>query len=246
MLVAAEDEGAGVDARQVRDEVMTMLLAGHETSAAALTWTWHLLARHPEAAEAVRDEATRVLAGRTAPEAQDLARLEVTEAVLQETMRLYPPVPWFGRLYPPVPWFGRLAAGPDRIGGHAIPAGAILALSPWLVQRDPRLWPEPEPLRSGPVRSWGRAAGALHLVPLRRRAAHLPRQPLRHDRDAGRLGGAGAAVPPPPCHGRAGPAGAAGDAAAGRRAADAGRASFQRRQDGGRRHRRSRVRKVTE
>ena len=134
MLLAAEDEGAGVDARQVRDEVMTMLLAGHETSAAALTWTWHLLARHPEAAEAVRGEAARVLGGRAAPEARDLGRLEATGAVLQEAMRLYPPVPWFGRL----------AAAPDRIGGHAIPAGSLLALSPWLVQRDPRLWPEPE------------------------------------------------------------------------------------------------------
>jgi enediyne biosynthesis protein E7 len=133
MLLAAQEEGAGVDARQVRDEAMTMLLAGHETSAAALTWVWHLLALHPEVSEAVRDEAVRVLGGRPAPEADDLTALDLTRAVVQEAMRLYPPVGWFGRL----------AAGPDQIGGFDIPAGAILALSPWLVQRDPRFWPDP-------------------------------------------------------------------------------------------------------
>jgi cytochrome P450 len=68
------------------------------------------------------------------PDAEDLGALDLTRAVVQEAMRLYPPVGWFGRL----------AAGPDRIGGHDIPAGAILALSPWLVQRDPRLWPKPD------------------------------------------------------------------------------------------------------
>lgn len=134
MLLAAKEGSAGVDTRQVRDEVMTMLLAGHETSAAALTWVWHLLSRHPEVADAVRGEVDQVLDGRPLPSADDLGRLDLTRAVIQEAMRLYPPVGWFGRL----------AAEPDQIGGYDVPTGAILALSPWLVQRDPRFWPDPE------------------------------------------------------------------------------------------------------
>ena len=134
LLGAQRDEGVGVDARQVRDEVMTVLLAGHETSAAALTWTWHLLARHPHTAEAASVEAAAVLGDRPLPTADDLGRLDLVRAVVEESMRLYPPVGWFGRL----------AAGPDRIGGYDVPTGAILVLSPWLVQRDPRFWPEPE------------------------------------------------------------------------------------------------------
>ncbi len=134
LLAAQEDGGAAVDARQVRDEAMTALIAGHETSGAALTWTWHLLAGHADVADAMHREAEAVLAGRPAPSVEDLGRLDLLRAVVQETMRLYPPVGWFGRL----------AAGRDRIGGHDIPAGAILALSPWLVQHDPRFWPEPE------------------------------------------------------------------------------------------------------
>jgi cytochrome P450 len=143
LLAAQRSEGAALDARQVRDEAMTMILAGHETSAAALTWAWHLLALHPGTAEAIRDEVREVLGPRRLPGAADLARLELTRAVLQEAMRLYPPAGWFGRL----------AAGPDRIGGCDIPQGAILVLSPWTVQRDPRLWPDPgrfDPSRFGP------------------------------------------------------------------------------------------------
>jgi enediyne biosynthesis protein E7 len=130
MLLAAQEEDPGMDARQVRDEVMTILLAGHETSAAALTWVWHLLSRNPEVAEAVHDE----VAGHPLGSADDLGRLDLTRAVIQEAMRLYPAVGWFGRL----------AAGPDRISGYNIPAGAIVVLSPWLVQRDRRFWPNPE------------------------------------------------------------------------------------------------------
>ena len=134
LLAAGEDDGVAVDPRQVRDEVMTVLLAGHETSAAALTWTWHLLARHPQIGDAVSEEAATVLGDRPLPGVDDFGRLDLTRAVVQESMRLYPPVGWFGRL----------AAGPDQVGGYDIPAGAILVLSPWLVQRDPRHWPEPE------------------------------------------------------------------------------------------------------
>lgn len=133
-LLLPPDDGAGVNARQVRDEVMTMLLAGHETSAAALTWVWHLLSCHPQVADAVHDEVSQVLEGRSLPNTDDLRRLDLMRAVIQEAMRLYPPIGWFGRL----------AAGPDRIGGYDIPAGAILLLSPWIVQRHPRFWPDPE------------------------------------------------------------------------------------------------------
>ena len=133
------ETGAGMTRRQVRDEVMTMFLAGHETSAAGLTWTWFLLARHPEMAERVQAEAAGVLAGRDAPEQGDLDRLPLTRAAVQEALRLYPPVPWFARL----------AAGPDRIGGHEVPAGSILLVSPYVVQRDPRHWPAPETFEPG-------------------------------------------------------------------------------------------------
>ncbi len=134
MLLAAQGEGAGLDERQVRDEAMTMLMAGHETSAATLTWIWHLLACHPPVADAVRDEAARVFGSQARPDPEGLGRLDLTRAVIEEAMRLYPPAAWFGRL----------AAGSDRIAGHEIPAGAIMVLSPWLVQRDPRLWPDPD------------------------------------------------------------------------------------------------------
>jgi cytochrome P450 len=134
LLLAAQQSGGGrLDARQLRDEAMTMILAGHETSAAALSWAWHELALHPEAEEAVRAEIAAVLGAKRVPEAADLPALSRTNAVLQEVLRLYPPAAWFGRL----------AAGPDRLGAHDIPAGAILVLSPWTVQRDPRFWPDP-------------------------------------------------------------------------------------------------------
>jgi cytochrome P450 len=126
--------GPGVDIRQVRDEVMTAFIAGHETSATALTWTWHLLGKHPEVAERMRDEAAGVLDGRTAPGPDDLARLPFTLAVIEESMRLYAPVGWIGR---------RVLA-PDTVAGHELPAGAMVLVSPYLVQRDPRLWPDPE------------------------------------------------------------------------------------------------------
>ncbi len=134
MLLAAQGEGAGLDARQVRDEAMTMLLAGHETSAATLTWIWHLLACRPSVADAVRDEVVRVFGRHARPGAEGLGQLDLTRAVIEEAMRLYPPAAWFGRL----------AAGPDQIAGYHVPAGAIAVLSPWLVQRDPRFWPDPE------------------------------------------------------------------------------------------------------
>lgn len=132
LLLSAQAEAAAPDLRQVRDEAMTMLLAGHETTAAALAWTWHLLALHPQEAQRLRDECA-FLEGR-APGWADVGRLERARAVANEAMRLYPPVGWTSRL----------AARADTIAGVAIPAGSTLIVSPWLLHRDPRLWAEPE------------------------------------------------------------------------------------------------------
>lgn len=112
--------GGGIDARQVRDEVMTAFVADHETSAAALTWTWHLLGRRPEVADAVRDEAVAALEGRAAPGPGDLARLPLALAVIEEAMRLYAPVGWLARR----------ALAPDRVAGHELLAGAVVLVSP--------------------------------------------------------------------------------------------------------------------
>ena len=92
MLMAARDEdtGEGMSDRQLRDEVMTIFLAGHETTAIALGWTWHLLSRHPTAAQRLRDELATVLAGR-APRLNDLPRLVYTDQVIKESLRLFPP-----------------------------------------------------------------------------------------------------------------------------------------------------------
>jgi cytochrome P450 len=112
---------------------MTILMAGHETSAGALAWTLHALARHPEVTERIRAEVLKVH-GEDAPGAADLERLVYTRAVLQESLRLFPPAPWLSRP----------AAVPDRIGGYEVPAGSILLFSPYVVHCDPSHWPEPE------------------------------------------------------------------------------------------------------
>jgi cytochrome P450 len=135
MLMSARDEetGEGMSRSQLRDEVMTFLLAGHETTAVALAWTWYLLARHPDVAERARDEVLGVLGDRT-PVLEDLPRIPMARMVVEEAMRLYPPV-----------WgIGRQSIGPDEIGGYDIPAGAIVNLSPWVTHRHPAFWPDPE------------------------------------------------------------------------------------------------------
>lgn len=135
MLMAARDEetGEAMSTGQLRDEVMTFLLAGHETTAAALAWTWYLLARHPQFAEAARTEVQEVLGDRD-PTVADLPRLPWSRMIVEEAMRLYPPV-----------WgIGRQSIGPDSIGGYDIPAGAIVNLSPWVTHRHPSYWSDPE------------------------------------------------------------------------------------------------------
>jgi cytochrome P450 len=134
-LMAARDEETGerMSPRQLRDEVMTFLLAGHETTAMALSWTWYLLARHPEIAEAARAETLAVLGDR-APTVADLPRLPLARMVVEEAMRLYPPV-----------WgIGRQSVGADRIGGYDIPAGTLVNLSAWVTHRHPAFWDDPD------------------------------------------------------------------------------------------------------
>jgi enediyne biosynthesis protein E7 len=118
---------------RLRDEMVTLLLAGHETTASTLSWTLHLLDRHPGVWERVRDEAREALGDRR-PVFEDLHRLPYTTAVIQEAMRLYPPV-W---LLP------RVSIAEDVIGGFRVPAGADVLISPYTLHRDPRHWPDPE------------------------------------------------------------------------------------------------------
>jgi cytochrome P450 len=118
---------------QLRDEALTLFLAGHETTANALAWTWHLLARHPDAEARLHAELDAVLAGRL-PTADDLPRLPYTRAVLAESMRLCPPAWTIGR--EPLEEF--------EAGGYRIRAGTVVLVSPWITHRDPRWWAEPE------------------------------------------------------------------------------------------------------
>jgi cytochrome P450 len=129
----AGDGGGGLDDREVRDEALTLLLAGHETTAVALSWTWYLLSQNPDAEAALHAELDRELAGRAAT-AADLERLPVTRATFLESMRLYPPA-WT---------VGRRALEDCEIAGHRIPARAGVYMCQYLVHRDPRFFPRPE------------------------------------------------------------------------------------------------------
>jgi cytochrome P450 len=140
MLLQARDEeadGAGMTDKQLRDEVMTLFLAGQETTALALTWAWHLLAHHTEAESKLHAELDEVLAGGREPSVADLPRLRYAEAVIKESMRLYPPA-----------WgVGREAVRETEIGGYVVPKRAQIFMMSWVVQRDPRFWKEPESFR---------------------------------------------------------------------------------------------------
>jgi cytochrome P450 len=133
VLVSARDEaGRPMPDRQLRDEVVTLLLAGQETTALVLTWMFYLLGTHPEADARLAAELESVLNGR-APAAEDLPKLPYAEHVALEAMRLYPPV-WV---------FGREATADCVIGGYPVPAGTTLLISPWVTHRDPRLYDDP-------------------------------------------------------------------------------------------------------
>jgi cytochrome P450 len=135
MLMAARDEetGEAMDDRQLRDEVMTMLLAGHETTANLLAWTWYLLSKNPAVARRLEEEVDRVLAGRV-PTVEDLPRLDYARMVVDEVLRLYPPA-WL---------ISREAIEEDEIGGFHIPKGSIVMLSPYVTHRHPAFWENPE------------------------------------------------------------------------------------------------------
>jgi cytochrome P450 len=135
MLMSAKDEDTReqMTNRQLRDEVMTLVLAGHETTANALTWTWYLLSKHPDVARRLADEVHEVLGDRT-PTLADLPRLKITNAILQESMRLYPPV-WA---------FERQALEPDTLRGFPIAKDAIVGFSPFVIHRHPAHWDNPE------------------------------------------------------------------------------------------------------
>jgi cytochrome P450 len=149
-LLAARDEttGAGMSERQIRDEVITIFFAGHETSAQTLSWLWYLLAQHPEVERKLHAELAEVLGGRT-PTVADLPRLSYMRLVVMEAMRLYPAV-WT---------FPRQAIADDTIAGYHIPAGSMMLPAPYLTHRHPDFWDRPEtfdPERFTPARSAGR------------------------------------------------------------------------------------------
>jgi cytochrome P450 len=118
---------------EVRDEVMTLLLAGHETTANALSWTFYLLSQHPEAAANLQKELDEVLGSRL-PGTEDVPRLQYTEKVISESLRLFPPA-----------WgIGRRSLVDQTIGPYRVPAESIVLLSPFVTQRDSRFFPEPD------------------------------------------------------------------------------------------------------
>jgi len=135
MLMAAKDEDTGetMTPAQLRDEVMTIFLAGHETTANALTWTIYLLSKHPEVEEKLLGELKTVLNGET-PDINDVRGLKYTAQVIEESMRLYPPA-WI---------IERHAMGDDEIGGYKISEGDEIMMCPFVMHRDPKYWKEPE------------------------------------------------------------------------------------------------------
>ncbi len=149
-LIAARDEetGGGMTHQEVRDQVVTIFMAGHETTAVALTWTWYLLSQHPAVEAKLQAELTSALDGRV-PKHEDLARLPYARMVIEEAMRLYPPAHTLSRA----------ALGPDEVLGRRIPTGATVLIVPWLLHRNPKLWDDPngfDPERFAPERAAGR------------------------------------------------------------------------------------------
>jgi len=133
LLQVRDESGRPMAEQQVRDEVMTLLLAGHETTAVTLSWTWYLLAQHPEVEQKLWAELRAVLNGRS-PGPADVARLPYTGRVIKEAIRLYPPI-WA---------MVRNPVKDCEIGGYRVPAGSAIIMSQWVMHRDPRFYDEPE------------------------------------------------------------------------------------------------------
>jgi len=148
LSVRDEETGQGMNDKQVRDEVITLLVAGHETTSNLLTWTWYLLSQHPEVEQRVHAEVDKVLGGQL-PAVEKLSELRYTHMVLEETLRLYPPA-WI---------FSRKIIADDELGGYDIPKNGMILLSPYTTHRHPAFWEDPEefdPERFTPERSAGR------------------------------------------------------------------------------------------
>lgn len=152
LMAAAHEDASVMTDRQLRDELMTIFLAGHETTAALLSWTLFLLSKHPAERRTLQAEVDRELGDRT-PTAGDLQRFEFTQRTLQEALRLYPPA-WS---------IAREAIEDDEVSGYHIPAGSGIIISPYVVHRRPDCWDNPEgfdPDRFTPERAHGRPTHA--------------------------------------------------------------------------------------
>jgi cytochrome P450 len=148
-LLAAMMRDGKLSGAELYDQVLTMVMAGHETTAKALTWTLHVLAGQPEVAAAVHRELRLVLGGRP-PTAADLPQLSLTRRVIDEVVRIYPPV-WL---------ISRRATRDTELGGYPLPAGTLICISPWTLHRNPAYWPDPE--RFDPDRFLPAAVAARH------------------------------------------------------------------------------------
>lgn len=136
MMLDIRDDGAPLSDEHLRDEIATLLLAGHDTTAYALTWTLYLLARHPGAHERVIEEVRDVL-GDELPSPEHLEDLPFLAQVVHESLRLYPPS-----------WgLARVPIRDDQVGGHTLPAGAMVLMSPYVLHRHPEYWDDPEAFR---------------------------------------------------------------------------------------------------
>lgn len=138
MLLLSQDEedGKGMSDKQVRDEALTLFIAGHETTANALIFTWYLLSQNPEKEAKLHEELKRVLDGRT-PSMEDVPNLKYTESVIAESMRLFPPA-WA---------MGRLSIEDHKFGNFDIPSNSLILISPFVIQRDKRFWDDAEAFR---------------------------------------------------------------------------------------------------
>jgi cytochrome P450 len=135
-LVVAKDpdDGVGLSAAEVRDEIITIFMAGHETTAVTMTWVWYLLSQHPAEEATLHEELDSVLGGRT-PALEDLPKLTYTRMVIEEAMRVYPPAPGISM---------RQAKEADEICGFKVSPGLQIGISPWILHRHRLLWEEPE------------------------------------------------------------------------------------------------------
>ena len=197
MLLLAQDDtadGSGMTDRQVHDEALTLLLAGHETTALALTWTWYLLSQHPTIEASLHAELDAVLDGRL-PTIEDLSQLTYTRNVFTEVLRLYPPA-WL---------MTRRALAPYQAGAYTLPAGTFILISPYLTHHDPRFFPNPEAFE--PQR-WETKRHDEHtkirIFPLRRRPTTVYWRRLCLDGRHSTPGHPSAAVAPAPGAGSSG------------------------------------------